>query len=122
MVGPRRALACLLFVTCPPIIGIMFVPKFVDDPNTADAWIACRSFIGIGLATFVTSQVWCAQMFNKKVVGIVNATSAGWGNLGGGVTNLTMPLIFSSTPPTHVRGPRATVRGCLPWTTTHSCA
>jgi NNP family nitrate/nitrite transporter-like MFS transporter len=94
MVGPRRALACLLFVTCPPIIGIMFVPKFVDDPNTADAWIACRSFIGIGLATFVTSQVWCAQMFNKKVVGIVNATSAGWGNLGGGVTNLTMPLIF----------------------------
>jgi len=94
ILGPRKALSALLFVTCPPIIGMMFVPKFSEDENTAQAWIACRSFIGIGLATFVTSQVWCSQMFNKSVVGLVNATSAGWGNLGGGVTNLVMPFIF----------------------------
>ena len=35
-----------------------------------------------------------AQMYNKSVVGLANATSAGWGNLGGGVTNLAMPYIF----------------------------
>ena len=113
--GPRKCRACLLLVSSPAILGMMFVQE-------ATAWIACRMIIGVGLATFVTSQVWCSQMFNKSIVGFANATSAGWGNLGGGVTNLTRPLIFSSTPPTEVRGPRATVRGCLPWTTTRSCA
>ena len=33
-------------------------------------------------------------MFNKSVVGLANATAAGWGNLGGGVTNMTMGYIF----------------------------
>jgi len=87
MLGPRRALSFLLLITCPPILGMYFV-------TDATGWIACRAFIGIGLATFVTSQVWCSQMFAKSVVGLVNATSAGWGNLGGGVTNLVMPYIF----------------------------
>ena len=35
-----------------------------------------------------------ASQFSKKVVGIANATAAGWGNLGGGITNLTMPYVF----------------------------
>jgi len=87
ILGPRKALSFLLFITCPAIVGMMFV----EDANS---WIACRALIGIGLATFVTSQVWCTQMFNKSVVGLANATSAGWGNLGGGVTNLLMPYFF----------------------------
>ena len=62
--------------------------------QNAAGWIACRCIIGLSLATFVCSQVWCSQMYAKSVVGIANATSAGWGNLGGGVTNLLMPLIF----------------------------
>jgi len=128
LMGPRRAVSFLLFVTCPAIFGIMFVPKctVIDaeeeessssrmvrqlagavvgsgsdtsdieaDCTGANGFIACRAFIGIGLATFVCSQVWCSQMYNKSVVGLVNATSAGWGNLGGGVTNLLMPFIFT---------------------------
>ena len=62
--------------------------------QNAAGWIACRCIIGLSLATFVCSQVWCSQMYAKSVVGIANATSAGWGNLGGGVTNLLMPYIF----------------------------
>ena len=87
MLGPRRGVTFLLWVTTPAILGIMFV-------QNAAGWIACRCIIGLSLATFVCSQVWCSQMYAKSVVGIANATSAGWGNLGGGVTNLLMPYIF----------------------------
>jgi NNP family nitrate/nitrite transporter-like MFS transporter len=34
-------------------------------------------------------------MFAPNVVGTANATTAGWGNLGGGVTQMVMPLIFA---------------------------
>jgi NNP family nitrate/nitrite transporter-like MFS transporter len=33
-------------------------------------------------------------MFSKSVVGIANATAGGWGNLGGGITTLCMPLVY----------------------------
>ena len=112
LMGPRRCMAFLLLITTPAIIGMMFVPKcdcinedidgdgIVECDNvgecssSAETFIAMRALIGIALATFVTCQVWCSQMFNKSVVGFANATSAGWGNLGGGVTNLLMPYIF----------------------------
>jgi len=38
--------------------------------------------------------VWCSQFFAKSIVGTVNATAGGWGNLGGGITLLTMPYIM----------------------------
>merc|ERR1719238_1104462 len=53
-----------------------------------------RIIIGLSLATFVTCQVWCSQFFAKSIVGTVNATAGGWGNLGGGITLLTMPFIM----------------------------
>jgi NNP family nitrate/nitrite transporter-like MFS transporter len=34
-------------------------------------------------------------MFGPNVVGTANATTAGWGNLGGGTTQILMPLIFA---------------------------
>jgi len=85
--GARKGLGFLLFATMPAIFLMMFV-------KTAWQFILMRCVIGCSLATFVACQTWCAQMFAKSIVGGANATAAGWGNLGGGVTNLTMPFVF----------------------------
>jgi NNP family nitrate/nitrite transporter-like MFS transporter len=49
-----------------------------------------RFFIGIAGGTFVMCQFWSSRMFTKEVVGTANALVGGWGNLGGGVTQLVM--------------------------------
>merc|ERR1719414_320605 len=53
-----------------------------------------RFFIGCAGATFVTNQFWCSLMFAPNIVGTANATAAGWGNLGGGVTQVFMVLVL----------------------------
>jgi len=53
-------------------------------------FIMIRFFIGCAGATFVTNQFWCSLMFAPNTVGTANATAAGWGNLGGGVTQIFM--------------------------------
>jgi len=85
--GARKTFVLLLLLACPGIIGLIFI-------QSGEQLIFCRLVIGLGLAAFVTCQVWCSQMFNKKVVGIANATAGGWGNLGGGVTQLVMPQVM----------------------------
>jgi len=56
--------------------------------------IAARFFVSCLGSTFVVNQFWNSIMFNSKIVGTVNGTAGGWGNLGGGLTQVLMPAIY----------------------------
>jgi len=58
--------------------------------NTSQGLSVLRLFIGSAGGTFVMCQYWTSVMFTKEVVGTANAIVGGWGNLGGGVTQLVM--------------------------------
>jgi NNP family nitrate/nitrite transporter-like MFS transporter len=49
-----------------------------------------RLFIGCAGSTFVMCQCWSTRMFTKEIVGTANALVGGWGNVGGGVTQIVM--------------------------------
>jgi len=87
--GARKTFAILLLLGLPGMLIFAL-------SQSAAAFTLGRIVIGLSLATFVTCQVWCSQFFAKNIVGTVNATAGGWGNLGGGVTLLTMPYIMEA--------------------------
>ena len=49
-----------------------------------------RLFIGCAGSSFVMCQCWATRMFTKEIVGTANALVGGWGNVGGGVTQIIM--------------------------------
>mmetsp|Transcript_3058 Transcript_3058/g.4609 ORF Transcript_3058/g.4609 Transcript_3058/m.4609 type:complete len:507 (-) Transcript_3058:239-1759(-) len=70
-----------------------------------------RLFIGFVGATFVPCQYWTSRMFAKNVVGTANALVGGWGNLGGGVTQLVVgSLLFPLFKYFYNDGERTTAR------------
>jgi NNP family nitrate/nitrite transporter-like MFS transporter len=85
--GARKTYVVLLLLGVPGLIGMFFV-------HDGGVFIFLRLLIGFSLASFVPCQVWNSQMWTKKIVGMANATAGGWGNLGGGVTQLVMPAIM----------------------------
>jgi len=86
-IGPVNS-DCLLLLW-----GAMIVTVSTSITN-GTGLIIVRFFVSMLGSTFVVNQFWNSILFNKSVVGLANATAAGWGNLGGGVTNMTMGYIF----------------------------
>lgn len=84
--GPRTAQSLLLSVFSLPVFLVATATKYWQ-------WTTARFFIGFIGAAFVVTQFWTSIMFSSNIVATANATSGGWGNLGGGVTNALMPLI-----------------------------
>ena len=87
-IGPRKTYTGLLMLGAVPVMGIGFA-------NSFETFLLARLAIGAIGASFVITQYHTTMMFAPNVVGTANATSAGWGNLGGGTTQILMPLIFS---------------------------
>src|SRR6476659_6325383 len=87
-VGPRRAYAWLLVLGSLPVMGV----GLAHDYST---FLLFRLAIGAIGASFVITQYHTSVMFAPNVVGTANAAAAGWGNLGGGVTQIVMPLVFA---------------------------
>mmetsp|Transcript_4301 Transcript_4301/g.7876 ORF Transcript_4301/g.7876 Transcript_4301/m.7876 type:complete len:527 (+) Transcript_4301:260-1840(+) len=86
--GPRIPYMIIMVVFSLPVylIGTAF--------NYA-SFCTARFFIGFLGGSFVLTSFWTTQMFSPSIVGTANATAAGWGNLGGGVTNALMPQFFN---------------------------
>lgn len=87
--GPRLCYTWLLMLGSIPVILLGFV-------QTPTQFLVCRLFIGFIGASFVITQFHTSIMFATNIVGTANATSAGWGNLGGGANRLGMPLIAAA--------------------------
>lgn len=88
-IGPRITYTYLLILGAIPVMLIG-----LSDSYTS--FLIFRLAIGVIGASFVITQYHTSVMFAPNVVGTANATTAGWGNLGGGVTQMVMPLIFAA--------------------------
>merc|ERR1712217_405470 len=73
--------------------GAMLVTVSTSVTN-GTGLIIVRFFVSALGSTFVVNQFWNSILFNKSVVGTANATAGGWGNLGGGLTQTIMPLLY----------------------------
>ncbi|CAB1105125.1 unnamed protein product [Ectocarpus sp. CCAP 1310/34] len=87
--GARIISSTLLIMRCIPT-------AFAGVVNSATDVAIIRFFIGVMGATFVCTQFWSSQIFAKEFVGTANATTGGWGNLGGGVTQFLMVGIWNA--------------------------
>ncbi|KAG1347027.1 high-affinity nitrate transporter 2.3-like [Cocos nucifera] len=87
LVGPRLASASLILLTTPAVYCTSII-------NSASTYLLARFFTGFSLASFVSCQFWMSSMFSAPKVGSANGVAAGWGNLGGGATQLIMPLVY----------------------------
>jgi NNP family nitrate/nitrite transporter-like MFS transporter len=87
-IGPRISYSVLLILGSIPVFMIGF-------SNSYETFIIARLAIGAIGASFVITQYHTSAMFGSNVIGSANAIAAGWGNLGGGLAQIIMPLIFA---------------------------
>ncbi|KAI9498884.1 major facilitator superfamily domain-containing protein [Zychaea mexicana] len=85
--GPRRMMCVVLVCGAIPcgMTGLI---------SSGTGLIVIRAIIGILGGAFVPCQFWTTQMFAPSIVGTANSLSAGWGNMGAGITYLVMPAIY----------------------------
>ena len=88
-IGPRLAYSGLLIIGSIPVMCIGLA-------NSYESFLLFRLAIGVIGASFVITQYHTSMMFAPNVVGTANATTAGWGNMGGGVTQMVMPLVLTA--------------------------
>jgi MFS transporter, NNP family, nitrate/nitrite transporter len=87
--GPRLTYSWLLVLSSLPVMGVGFARSY-------ESLLLFRFAIGAIGASFVITQFHTSIMFSKRCVGTANAAAAGWGNLGGGVTQQVMPLVVTT--------------------------
>lgn len=87
--GPRKTAVRLLLIGSLPVF-------LVGLSHDYTSFLIFRLAIGVIGASFVITQFHTSMMFAGNIKGTANAVAGGWGNLGGGITNMVMPLIFSA--------------------------
>ncbi len=87
--GPRKSAVWLLIIGSIPVF-------LVGMAHSYETFLLFRLSIGVIGASFVITQYHTSMMFAPNLKGTANAITGGWGNLGGGVTNMVMPLIFAA--------------------------
>lgn len=87
--GPRKTYTALLILGSLPVMLV----GLAHDYTT---FLLFRLAIGVIGASFVITQFHTSMMFAPKIKGTANAVAGGWGNLGGGITQLAMPLIMTA--------------------------
>jgi NNP family nitrate/nitrite transporter-like MFS transporter len=87
--GPRLVHTLLLAIGSIPVFGVAFSRDY-------GTFLFFRLLIGVIGASFVVTQYHTSVFFAPNTVGTANATSAGWGNAGGGVTQSTMPWVLAA--------------------------
>lgn len=86
--GPRKTYTALLIIGAFPVM-------LVGLAETYTSFLLFRLAIGVIGASFVITQFHTSVMFDANTKGTANAVAGGWGNLGGGITNMIMPVIFA---------------------------
>ena len=87
--GPRKTYTILLVICSFPVM-------LIGLANNYTTFLLFRLAIGVIGASFVITQFHTSMMFAPQVKGTANAVAGGWGNLGGGITNMAMPVIFAT--------------------------
>ncbi len=84
--GPRKTYTLLLLLSAIPVL-------LIGLSNSYISFLLFRLSIGIIGASFVITQYHTSVMFAPNIKGTANAVAGGWGNTGGGATQIIMPLI-----------------------------
>jgi NNP family nitrate/nitrite transporter-like MFS transporter len=84
--GPRKTYTVLLILCAFPVMLIGLSESYTS-------FLLFRLAIGVIGASFVLTQFHTSVMFAPNIKGTANAVAGGWGNTGGGATQIIMPLI-----------------------------